>query len=170
MMTARTDQRGKRPHSPPGRRFFLLLALCLAGLVMGLTAVRPILTAVLHPEEYTATVTLNWGLSLPESSGCVYEADSGPSFHGDGERYHVLSYPPGSTVETALSWQDAPPEDTLAAEMTHLMDDLSIPEEERPDLAQCRWYTATDPDDPRNHLYLLLSASGTRLYILESFF
>lgn len=170
MMAAQIDQEGKHPHSPPGRMFFVLIALCLAGLVIGLTAIRPILTAVLHPGEYTATVTLNWGLSLPESSGCVYEADSGSSFHGDGERYHVLSYPSDSTIETAVSWQDAPLEDAPAAEITQLMDNLSIPEEERPDPAQCRWYTATDPDDPRNHLYLLLSASGTLLYILESFF
>lgn len=168
-MTVRTDPSGKHSHPLPGRVFLLLIALCLAGLVMGLAAIRPILTAVLHPGEYTATVTLNWGLSLPESGGCVYEADSGSSFHGDGERYHVLSYPPGSTVETALSWQDAPLGDAPAAEITRLMDDLSIPEEERPDPDQCRWYTATDPDDPRNCLYLLLSALGTRLYILESF-
>lgn len=168
-MAARADQREKHPHSPPGRMFFLLIALCLAGLVIGLTAICPILTAVLHPEEYTATFTLNWGLSLPESSGCVYEADSGPSFHGDGKRYHVLSYPSGSTIETAVSWQDAPLEDAPAEEITQLMDNLSIPEEERPDLAQCRWYTATASDDPRNCLYLLLSASGTQLYILESF-
>ena len=169
-MTARTGSNGKHTHFPSGRMFFLLIALCLAGLVLGLTSIRPILTAVLHPEEYTATVALNWGLSLPESSGCVYEADSGSSFHGDGERYHVLSYPSGSTIETAVSWQDAPLEDAPAEEITQFMDNLSIPEEERPDLAQCRWYTATDPDDPRNCLYLLLSASGTQLYILESFY
>lgn len=54
--------------------------------------------------------------------------------------------------------------------MTQLLDGLSVPEEERPDIARCRWYSATDPDDARNRLDLLLSPSGTRLYILESFF
>ena len=78
-MTVRTAPSGKHSHPLPGRMFLLLIALCLAGLVMGLAAIRPILTAVLHPGEYTATVTLNWGLSLPESGGCVYEADSGSS-------------------------------------------------------------------------------------------
>lgn len=72
-------------------------------------------------------------------------------------------------MNTALSWQGTPSE-AHAEAMTQLLDGLSVPEEERPDIARCRWYSATDPDDSRNRLDLLLSPSGTRLYILESFF
>ena len=162
-----TTRPQNRPRSGSRRTVLVLL---LAAIALCLMAAWPILPALLHGGDYTGTVALNWDLSLPASSGCVYEADSGSSFHGDGERYHVLEYPQGSSVETALSWQDAPPEDSLAAEMAQLLDDLSVPEEERPDMDRCRWYTATDPDDPRNQLCLLLSPSGTRLYILESFF
>lgn len=57
-----------------------------------------------------------------------------PSFHGDGERYHVLQYAVGSSIESALSWQ-APPVDTATAEaMEALMDDLDVPDRLRPDL------------------------------------
>ena len=52
--------------------------------------------------DYTAVVELNWGLSLPESREEVYKTDSGPSFHGDGTRYHVLQYAVGSGIESAL--------------------------------------------------------------------
>lgn len=169
-MIFRADRAGNHPHSPMGRALPFLIVLLLAGLALILITVRPILPALLHPEDYTATVSLNWGLSLPGGSQCIYEADSGSSFHGDGERYHVLDYPQDSTLETALVWQKAPPEESLSEEMTQLLDDLSVPEEERPDMPCCRWYTATDPDDPRNQLYLLLAPSGTRLFILESFF
>lgn len=141
---------------------------CSGAALLVITA-WPVLSSLLHPGDYTATVALNWGLSLPSGSQCVYEADSGSSFHGDGTRYHVLDYPENSTVNTALSWQGAPSE-AHAEAMTQLLDGLSVPEEERPDIARCRWYSATDLDDPRNRLDLLLSPSGTRLYILESFF
>ena len=38
------------------------------------------------------TVNANWELDLPMEEACLYEADSGASFHGDGLRYHVLEY------------------------------------------------------------------------------
>ena len=94
----------------------------------------------------------------------------GPSFHGDGERYHVLQYAVGSGIESALFWQ-APPVDADETEaMGSLMDHLDVPDRLRPDLESCRWHTATDPSDSRNHLYLLFDSSTLELYILESFF
>ena len=144
------------------------LVMACAGLILLLTggSLRPLL----ERRDYTATVELNWDLSLPESSEAVYETDSGPSFHGDGERYHVLQYAVGSGIETAIPWQ-APPADAAAAEaMEALMDDLDVPERQRPDLDKCLWYTAADPSDSRNHLYLLFDPSTLELYILESFF
>ncbi len=160
---------------PRIRRTLGLAALGAAVLTVGALASLLLLTGgslrpLLERRDYTATVELNWDLSLPESSEAVYETDSGPSFHGDGERYHVLQYAVGSGIESALSWQ-APPADAAAAEaMEALMDDLDVPERQRPDLDKCLWYTAADPSDSRNHLYLLFDSSTLELYILESFF
>lgn len=162
-----TPRDQKRPRS--GTRWAVLILL-LAGAALCLLAARPMLPVLLHGGDYTGTVALNWGVSLPSSSGCTYEADSGASFHGDGTRYHVLEYPENNALETALSWQEAPVETSPAAEMTQLLEELSVPEAERPDMERCRWYTTADPDDARNRLYLLLSPDGTRLFILESFF
>ena len=147
-----------------------ILFLLSGAVLLCLLAAWPLLTALLGGGDYTGTIALNWGLSLPTSSGCRYETDSGPSFHGDGERYHVLAYPQNNSVETALAWRDPPPEESTAAGIAQLLENLSVPEAERPDMDCCRWYTATDPDDPRNQLWLLLSPSGTRLYVLETFF
>ena len=52
--------------------------------------------------DYVRTVQLNWELELPASEGCLYETDSGASFGGDGERYHVLAYADDSGLEEAL--------------------------------------------------------------------
>ena len=51
--------------------------------------------------DYMRTVNLNWELDLPASQGCLYETDSGASFHGDGERYHVLEYAGDGRLEHA---------------------------------------------------------------------
>lgn len=168
-MVSRTGRAEKCSRSPLRRTLPGLIAVLAAVVALLVITAWPVLSSLLHPGDYTATVALNWGLSLPSGSQCVYGADSGSSFHGDGTRYHVLDYPENSTVNTALSWQGAPSE-AHAEAMTQLLDGLSVPEEERPDIARCRWYSATDPDDSRNRLDLLLSPSGTRLYILESFF
>ena len=145
-------------------------ALTVSALASFLLLAGGSLRPLLERRDYTAVVELNWNLSLPESSESVYEADSGPSFHGDGERYHVLQYAVDSGIETAIPWQAPPADRTMAETMEALMDDLNIPQRLRPDLDQCRWYAAVDPSDSRNRLYLLFDSSTLELYILESFF
>ena len=143
------------------------LAMVSSGLILLLTggSLRPLLVR----RDYTAVVKLNWDLALPESWEEVYKADSSPSFHGDGMRYHVLQYAVGSGIESALAWQ-APPVDVSEAEaMETLMDGLDVPDRLRPDLESCRWHTAVDPADSRDHLYLLFDPSTLELYILEFF-
>lgn len=156
------------------REALFLSALCAGALAMASTGLILLLTGgslrpLLVRRDYTAVVELNWGLSLPESREEVYKTDSGPSFHGDGTRYHVLQYTVGSGIESALAWQ-APPVDADEAEaMVTLMDSLDIPDRLRPDLESCRWHTAEDPSDSRDHLYLLFDSSTLELYILEFF-
>ena len=143
------------------------LAMVSSGLILLLTggSLRPLLVR----RDYTAVVKLNWDLALPESWEEVYKADSSPSLHGDGMRYHVLQYAVGSGIESALAWQ-APPVDVSEAEaMETLMDGLDVPDRLRPDLESCRWHTAVDPSDSRDHLYLLFDPSTLELYILEFF-
>lgn len=117
---------------------------------------------------YERIINLNWGLDLPRSSGCLYETDSGASFHGDGLRYHVLEYASGSNLTEALEEQteERAPADCPAAE---IWEALSVPADWQPDLTACRCFTKAHPTDSRNQLWLLLSADGTRLYAAESF-
>lgn len=157
------------------REALFLSALCAGALAMTCTGLILLLTGgslrpLLVRRDYTAVVALNWGLALPESWEEIYTADSGPSFHGDGTRYHVLQYAVGSGIESALLWQ-APPVDAAEAEaMEALLDSLDVPDRLRPDPDSCRWHIAADPSDSRNHLYLLFDSSTLELYILESFF
>lgn len=118
--------------------------------------------------DYMRTVNLNWELDLPASQGCLYETDSGASFHGDGERYHVLEYAGDGRLEQALAEQ-ATPLPSAENPVTEILDDLSVPADQRPDFADCGVFTADHPSDDRNRLYLLVNSAGTRLYVVEFF-
>lgn len=118
--------------------------------------------------DYMRTVNLNWELDLPTSQGCLYETDSGASFHGDGERYHVLEYAGDGRLEQALAEQ-ATPLPSAENPVTEILDDLSVPADQRPDFADCGVFTADHPSDDRNRLYLLVNSAGTWLYVVEFF-
>lgn len=50
------------------------------------------LASVTLPPPYLGVIRENWAISLPGNCSLVYETDSGASFHGDGERYHIFQY------------------------------------------------------------------------------
>ena len=117
-------------------------------------------------EDYTRLIRLNWELDLPASESCLYETDSGASFGGDGERYHVLAYVDDSGLEEALE-REAEPLAPAEEAVTAILDGLSVPADQRPDFSDCRGFTAAHPTDDRNRLYLLVNSAGTRLYVVE---
>ena len=116
---------------------------------------------------YAWTVNHNWELDLPMEDACLYVTDDGPSFHGDGLRYHVLEYADTAGLEAALEAQTEALT-ALPAGAEAILEGLSVPADWRPDPAACRGFTAPHPTDERNELYLLLAADGARLYVLES--
>ena len=128
-----------------------------------------VLMIFLGSEDYTQIIRLNWKLDLPASESCLYETDSGASFGGDGERYHVLAYVDDSGLEEALE-REAEPLAPAEEAVTAILDGLSVPMDRRPDYADCCWFTAVRPEDARDRLYLLADSDGTRLYVIESFF
>ena len=119
--------------------------------------------------DYVRTVQLNWELELPASEGCLYETDSGASFSGDGERYHVLAYADDSGLEETLT-EEATPVRSAEVPVTEILDLLAVPADQRPDFSDCRGFTAAHPTDERNRLYLLVNSAGIRLYVVECFF
>ena len=128
-----------------------------------------VLMIFLGSEDYTQIIRLNWELDLPASESCLYETDSGASFGGDGERYHVLAYVDDSGLEEALE-REAERIDPAEEAVTAILDGLSVPADQRPDFSDCRSFTAAHPTDDRNRLYLLVNSAGTRLYVVECFF
>lgn len=138
-----------------------VIALTLSVLLAG-----SVLLLVLLPKDYMDVIAANWDLELPESDRCLYETDSGPSPHGDGERYHVFRYTVSGSQGIHVAWQSTPSQE-VQGQVTDILDGLSVPREWRPDLTECRCFTMTACDS--SELYLLLNSAGTRLYVVEFF-
>lgn len=143
----------------------IVLKILFLPLAVVLMAVVSLLAAL---EDYTDVLEKNWDLSLPRSAGEVYSADSGASFQGDGYRYHVLEYADSGELAEVLvrETQELP---AVPAQVTAILDALSVPADQRPDFDDCRCFAVSDPVDDRDRGYLLLSQDGTRLYVVECF-
>ena len=59
--------------------------------------------------SYSVAMKANWGISLPYKALCteVYTKDSGPSFQGDGIRYHVFEYKYEDYIDLMFAWSQA---------------------------------------------------------------
>ena len=95
-------------------------------LALPVLLVLSVLMIFLGSEDYTRIIRLNWELDLPASEDCLYETDSGASFGGDGERYHVLEYSSDSQLQETLE-QEATPISPAEEAVTAILDGLSVP-------------------------------------------
>ena len=132
--------------------------------------------------SYASVLEANWGIELPIKAFCkeVYGADAGPSFHGDGIRYHVFSYKNDSPIENMLSWSDVNG-NTLAwsqtdgeeksyqtySEASHIwLDELDIPMEQYPDYDICFCWYKSEHDN--SEILIFWNPEINRLYIVEN--
>ena len=120
--------------------------------------------------SYSTTLKANWGISLPWQARLIeiYEQDSGPSFHGDGVRYHVFSYKYEDYIDLMFAW---PPTEyptnhcaTTSKAAEAWLDEINVPAEQRPDYSKCcSWHKSQEDnseiiffwDSERNHLYIV---------------
>ena len=141
-----------------------ILLLIVVVLVSSWTIYRSIIPS------YASVLEANWGIELPVKAICkeVYSEDTGPSFHGDGIRYHVFSYRYEDYIDLMFAW---PPTEyptnfyattSKAAEVW--LEEIDVPAEERPNYEKCcSWHKAQEDnseiiffwDNELNHLYIL---------------
>ena len=120
--------------------------------------------------SYSSVLEANWGFELPVKALCkeVYSEDTGPSFHGDGIRYHVFSYRYEDYIDLMFAW---PPTEyptnhyaTTSKAAEAWLDEINVPAEQRPDYSKCcSWHKSQEDnseiiffwDSERNHLYIV---------------
>ena len=85
--------------------------------------------------DYNRALNANWGFKVPWQSQYseIYKTDSGPSFHGDGLRYHVYSYKYEDFIDLMFAWSPVEREtnyyDSYSEAVTQWLNDLEVPEE-----------------------------------------
>lgn len=122
--------------------------------------------------SYMLPLRLNWGISIPfwaRPAQC-YEKDPGPSFLGDGIRYHVFSYQYEDFIDQMFAWGSVDREtiyyDSFTQAAEAWLDESEVPAEYRPDYDTCsNWYRAKDDN---SEIIIFWNADLNRLYFLES--
>ena len=123
--------------------------------------------------SYFSVLEANWGIELPIKALCkeVYEADTGPSFHGDGTRYHVFSYRYEDYIDLMFAWSGNLENKTLfyqsyskAADVW--LGELDIPAEQYPDYDSCFCWYKNEHDN--SEIIIFWNPEINRLYIVEN--
>lgn len=143
-----------------------LISVIAVVIVVFLAAGLPIIQRAAGRNSYLKVIRNNWGLSLP--AGCleVYEVDSGPSFHGDGERYHVFEYREGKEVP---AWRNAGELQEADRELiTEILDGLDGKKEWYPDFGSVT-DVKKDKKQDGSWVYFLFDGEAGRLYVIERF-
>lgn len=119
--------------------------------------------------SYLRTIRINWGIDLPKNCTEVFRADSGASFHGDGERYHVFQYKKETDLGFTLTDSRIP--ENEAEEIRTIVEPLGIPSAYAPDFGQpFSVLKMRGRDDGRNVLFLLFDGKTDKLYVIEDFY
>ena len=123
--------------------------------------------------SYSSVLEANWGFELPVKALCneVYSEDTGPSFHGDGIRYHVFSYRYEDYIDLMFAWSGNLENRTLfyqsysdAADMW--LGELGIPQEQYPDYDACFCWYKNERDN--SEIIIFWNPEINRLYIVEN--
>ena len=134
--------------------------------IMIVTIVRSIVP------PYSSVLEANWGFELPVKALLkeVYNQDDGPSFHGDGVRYHVFSYRYEDYIDLMFTWRHMESNTLHYATYSEAADvwlsELDIPKEQYPDYENCfYWYLNADDN---SEMIIFWNPEINRLYIVEN--
>lgn len=118
---------------------------------------------------YLSVVQKNWDLPFHPyySYKEVYQTDSGPSFTGDGWRYHVIEFKNEKKLDSYVDWAEGTVfHHQFEAEET--LDQLGVEDELRPPYDQCDSWYRNGSRDKRDKIVLF--QTGSTLYVVENFF
>ena len=123
--------------------------------------------------NYNTSLEANWKISIPSKSHYseIYSKDLGPSFHGDGIRYHIFSYKDHSYVAEMLDWESNEKETIYYGNYSDTvnvwLDKIEVPVEYRPNYSECFfWYNSKNDN---SEIIILWDKENSTIYVVESF-
>ena len=152
---------------------FKITAYLLAGIA--LTVILPFTVwAILHDSSDLAdTLKSNWSIVLSEES-CrdeIYHADSGASFNGDGERYHIVTYEQEDMIENMVAWSAEEGKtrwhDSYQAAIDEWISYTDTEPDMYPDHDGCMYWYQQDSDG--SEIIMCWNKAEAKIYIAEFF-
>ena len=122
--------------------------------------------------NYSNILKLNWNIELPKNSiKEIYSANSDPSFHGDGIRYHIFSYKNEDKIKGLFSWSDEEKEtiyySSYSESVNNWLNKIKVSKENYPNYSNCKyWY---NKQNDNSEIIILWDSKENKLYIVESF-
>ena len=123
--------------------------------------------------NYNTALQANWKISIPAKAHYseTYRKDSGPSFLGDGIRYHIFSYKNHTYVEEMLDWGPDGGKTIFYGSYSDTvnvwLDAIEVPANYRPDYANCQFWYQSKNDS--SEIIILWNKETCTLYVVESF-
>lgn len=139
--------------------------------IIGITLPIFIILYFWYNDCWTA-IKINWKISMPYMSLYreIYHKDSGPSFFGDGTRYHVYSYKNNKYIEKMFEWQTEEKATEIRSSYSEFiieeLDRIEVPENERPEYSKCKYWYKKDLDD---EIVICWDEYENKLYVIELF-
>ncbi len=118
--------------------------------------------------SYADIIHINWSIDISDISKDyeeIYSTDSGASFHGDGERYHIFQCTNSDEILQWLNWTSNK-NDEMEAEVAEILEPLHIPKEYLPDFQENYQYFATTKED-HSRIYFIFVPDTKKLYVVE---
>ncbi|OPJ59592.1 hypothetical protein [Clostridium oryzae] len=115
---------------------------------------------------YTEIIKINWNIKLPMPYKQIYSIDSGPSFHGDGERYHIFKYKNEVKLSRSVDWYDDKNKSVEASAKKVLLT-LGVSKYHAPNFKHNYKYFVKYKNK-NSKMYLIFDIDTRKLYVIEN--
>ena len=117
--------------------------------------------------NYSNIIKSNWKIELSPSYKETYSSDSGPSFLGDGYRYHIFEYKTSNDIKDSLDWQTYK-NPSMELDINNILSELKVPNEYLPSF-EYEYKHFLKTEDDYSKLYIVFNEKENKIYVVESF-
>lgn len=117
---------------------------------------------------YSNIIKSSWNIELPSEYKEIYSKDSGESFLGDGQRYHIFEYGDNNEIDKTINWEKGK-NTKIEFEINEILEEININKMYSPNLAKdYKYYIQKDKDF--SELYIIFFEKENRIYVIENIF
>lgn len=141
----------------------LIIILIVLLIIVGLF----IYNFIKETNTYSNIIKSNWKIELSSSYKEIYSSDSGPSFLGDGYRYHIFEYKTSNDIKNFLDWKTYK-NPSMELDINNILSELKVPNEYLPSF-EYEYKHFLKTEDDYSKLYIIFNENKNRIYVVESF-